>query len=720
MPMRTLIAAAAAFAVLASNAASGPLVESTGRIAFVSTRAGGADIYSTTPDGASATVLAATLGSDTSPSWSPDGTRVAFASDIGGDMDLYTAGTNGTGVVRLTTESGYDGEPGWSPDGGRIAFASDRSGSFDIYTLDLATGAVTDLTNTPGVDERQPAWAPDGSRVAFTRGPPGDRDIWSCASNGGGETPLVAGAGDDVAPAWSSDGTRLAFAGTRAGASDVYALDLGSGQLAQITNDQAAEGDPAWAPDGSAIAFDTDRDGNWEIYVASVDGSSPRNVTSSPASDTDPSWGPSPGGGSARPDLAIRTGASGAFVGGGVHGAGQTVKVRVVPGTTVRFTIRLRNGGSATGSFQLHAGSGEPGVSAAYSAAGLDITNAITAGTYEVDELPAGGARLLRLELSVAPTALGGRTVTVATTAVSLVDPSLSDEVRARVQVLGSGRYSYGWPVKPFFVQHAVRGYFGDPRVGPSEGVGPIVRTFHFGVDVSAPDFTPVYATVPGIVGLNPLHGDVVEVQQLNGVVLEYWHVIRAVRGGDIAAAYKTIVGRVEGGWQHVHVSERIGGVYLNPLRRGAMGPYADPTVPAIGQIEAAASGRVLAGPLHAAVDLVAGAVDRPALVPPAPWERALVTPALVQWRVVNSGGTPLGPWRTAFDVRRTLPVQSFSAVFAPGTRQNRPNRPGWYRFYLARSWPVGALASGRYSIQVRASDSRGNTIVRTRPITVG
>src|SRR5262245_35560893 len=53
---------------------------------------------------------------------------------------------------------------------------------------------------------------------------------------------------------------------------------------------------------------------------------------------------------------------------------------------------------------------------------------------------------------------------------------------------------AYGWPVKPFDRQHPVRGVFGDPRIGETS------HSFHFGVDVSAPDGTPVYATATGTV----------------------------------------------------------------------------------------------------------------------------------------------------------------------------------------------------------------------------
>jgi hypothetical protein len=60
-----------------------------------------------------------------------------------------------------------------------------------------------------------------------------------------------------------------------------------------------------------------------------------------------------------------------------------------------------------------------------------------------------------------------------------------------------------------------------------------------------------------------------------------------------------------------------------------------------------------------------------------------------------------------------------FSAVYAPGTRQNRPRRPGRYRFYLARAWNVARLGRGSYRLQVAASDIRGNRSLASVPFTI-
>jgi len=151
------------------------------------------------------------------------------------------------------------------------------------------------------------------------------------------------------------------------------------------------------------------------------------------------------------------------------------------------------------------------------------------------------------------------------------------------------GSYTYRWPVKPFNRQHPVRGFFGDPRIA-NHGES---RQFHFGVDISAPDGTPVFATISGTVRIHPLHETTVLIDGPGGVEFSYWHVVPTVRSGQRSIAYQTMIGRIEAPYAHVHFSEARSGRYLNRLRPGAMGPYADGTRPRVTSVRAEQAGQL-------------------------------------------------------------------------------------------------------------------------------
>src|SRR5438270_9044163 len=88
----------------------------------------------------------------------------------------------------------------------------------------------------------------------------------------------------------------------------------------------------------------------------------------------------------------------------------------------------------------------------------------------------------------------------------------------------------YGWPLRPFHEQHAIRGFFGDPRTVFMDSLthdgleGPGSFSFHNGLDISAPDGTDVYPVVSGIVHL--LDAAAVKVETLDGRTFQYYHVI--------------------------------------------------------------------------------------------------------------------------------------------------------------------------------------------------
>jgi murein DD-endopeptidase MepM/ murein hydrolase activator NlpD len=279
----------------------------------------------------------------------------------------------------------------------------------------------------------------------------------------------------------------------------------------------------------------------------------------------------------------------------------------------------------------------------------------------------------------------------------------------------GAGHESYPWPLKPFDRPHPIRGNFNDPRV---EFVGEdLSSNFHFGVDISAPDLAPVYAVAPGIASR---HADYVDVLSGGGRDFGYWHVTPAVENGQ-AVAQGDLLGHVQRGWGHVHFAENVNGVYVNPLRRGALTPYYDPTSPTVAAVRIMRGGKpVLPTSVSGVVDLVCDAYDLPAMALPSPWQGTRVTPALIRWRILRASGRPATRWKKAVDFRfALLPNAAFNLVYAPGTKQNRAGRPGRYVFYLKAGWSSAKLPNGSYKLLVGAWDTRGNSAFGALPFTI-
>jgi hypothetical protein len=270
----------------------------------------------------------------------------------------------------------------------------------------------------------------------------------------------------------------------------------------------------------------------------------------------------------------------------------------------------------------------------------------------------------------------------------------------------------YGWPLRPFDRAHPVRGYFNDPRIAGSS------RSFHFGIDISAADGTAVFAVEPGTVHLEGGRSLSV-VMPGGGRTFGYWHVVPAVRHHQAVKRHQ-LLGHVEETWGHVHFAESFRRAYRNPLRAGALAPWVDATSPRIAGIQLFRGKRELS-PLSVsgAVDVVVEAWDRPPLPPPPPWTDAIVTPALVRWRVMR-GTKVVRPWHAPVDFRKTLlPPSLFSLVYAPGTEQNHPGKPGRYRFFAARTWDTTRLANGLYRMEVSVADISGNHALARLPFTL-
>jgi hypothetical protein len=276
---------------------------------------------------------------------------------------------------------------------------------------------------------------------------------------------------------------------------------------------------------------------------------------------------------------------------------------------------------------------------------------------------------------------------------------------------------AYSWPLRPFYRMHPIRGGFDDPRLrlGPN---GKPVGAFHFGIDISAPDGTAVYAVEPGRVVTGK---DWVSVHRPNNRAFGYWHIRPVVASGSHVRKHQ-LLGHIIPGWGHVHFAEAVAGHYRNPLRPRALWPYRDTTTPVVDAIYVdrfeehvlLSAGSVVSGTIAIGAD----AYDLPPVAPPAPWNVARLTPAFLRWRLIRPGGE-WEPWRVAVDFTRLLPASSYWSTYMPGSYQNKPNRPGDYKLWLTRSFDTAGMPNGTYWLQVDALDLAGNVGSDEIPLTI-
>ena len=223
----------------------------------------------------------------TEPVWRPDGQRVAFRSKQNDPLgEIHVINADGTNEQRLTNNPTFDHDPGWSPNGARILFVSDRGGDDDIWIMNAdGSGAATNLTSTPGIDELSPAMSPDGTKILYVVDA-ASAEIWIMNADGTGQTPLTGGAGDDE-PAWSPDGTMIAFSRN----SQIWTMNANGSNPRQWTSNNVDD-EPAWSPDGTRIVFSRGQDGNrklWGFRLSDGPGAE-QLVSGSPGSSEHPSW----------------------------------------------------------------------------------------------------------------------------------------------------------------------------------------------------------------------------------------------------------------------------------------------------------------------------------------------------------------------------------------------------------------------------------------------
>lgn len=144
-------------------------------IAFTSARSGEGDLYVLDVDRIDSPPKQLTSKADTSElfaAWSPIGKSLAYVSHSRQGDNLYVIDNiDKPDARRITFWEGTQTRPSWSPDGKLIAFYSNHENAtrFDLSIVPAAGGEPTRLANGVVMSTHGPSWTPDGRSIVFVK-----------------------------------------------------------------------------------------------------------------------------------------------------------------------------------------------------------------------------------------------------------------------------------------------------------------------------------------------------------------------------------------------------------------------------------------------------------------------------------------------------------------------------------------------------------------------
>ncbi len=229
-------------------------------------------------------------GSESQPSFSPDGNQVAFAWNNGTEdnWDIYVKVVDAGAPLRLTTNPGTDHAPAWSPDGRYIAFLRQSdTGDSGFYLVPALGGLERRLTSAStdrvGVDAPYIAWSPDGKSLALSDRPsPGEPMSVFLLNIDSGQRrrithppPKTYG---DSSVAFSADGRQILFVRTESlGVQDILVVPAGGGEPRRLTFDNRRVYGVVWNENDGSILFSSARGGSSRLWRM-MPGSPPERV----------------------------------------------------------------------------------------------------------------------------------------------------------------------------------------------------------------------------------------------------------------------------------------------------------------------------------------------------------------------------------------------------------------------------------------------------------
>jgi len=166
-----------------------------------------------------------------------------------------------------------------SPTGARAVFEAHG----EILTVPAEHGDIRNLTNSPGVADRDPAWSPDGKWIAYFSDESGEYALHLRSQDGLSDIRKInLGAPTFYySPVWSPDSKKIAYSDKRL---NLWYVEIEGGKPVLVDTTAYDEGgsgfNPVWSPDSRWIAYTRQLTSSMRaVFIYGLEGKATHQVT---------------------------------------------------------------------------------------------------------------------------------------------------------------------------------------------------------------------------------------------------------------------------------------------------------------------------------------------------------------------------------------------------------------------------------------------------------
>ncbi|MBU2636847.1 MAG: PDZ domain-containing protein [Bacteroidetes bacterium] len=163
-----------------------------------------------------------------------------------------------------------------SPDGKRALFGARG----DIFTVPEKYGNIRNLTNTPGVHERNSLWSPDGKWIAYISDATGEDEIYIVSQDNSSAPTQLTKNSDTYKYKiyWSPDSRKIMWADKKL---RLRFVDVQTKSITEVAQAEVWEfSDYAWSPDNKWISYaKSEAEGMTKIYLYSLESGKSFEIT---------------------------------------------------------------------------------------------------------------------------------------------------------------------------------------------------------------------------------------------------------------------------------------------------------------------------------------------------------------------------------------------------------------------------------------------------------